>query len=115
MFVSELRAEFAPRGLLLSAAVSPRCRALTPNLVNINNNCSKKIIDVGYSVARLARDLDWVAVMTYDYHGHWDKKTGHVAPFYGHPEDDFYYFNTVSRDSGLSDLSKIYISISIHD
>ena len=62
---------------------------------NINNNCSKKIIDVGYSVARLARDLDWVAVMTYDYHGHWDKKTGHVAPFYGHPDDDFYYFNTV--------------------
>ena len=26
VFVSELRAEFAPRGLLLSAAVSPRCR-----------------------------------------------------------------------------------------
>ena len=42
----------------------------------------------------LARDLDWIAVMTYDYHGHWDKKTGHVAPFFEHPEDDFYYFNT---------------------
>ena len=75
-----------------------------------NKICSKKIIDVGYEVSRLARDLDWVAVMTYDYHGHWDKKTGHVAPFYGHPDDDFYYFNTVSLDFGSMDLSRIYMS-----
>ena len=34
--------------------------------------------------------------MTYDYHGHWDKKTGHVSPMYAHPEDDYDYFNTVS-------------------
>ena len=81
-FVSELSAAFKPRGLLLSAAVSP----------------SKKIIDVGYDVTSLARDLDWIAVMTYDYHGHWDKKTGHVAPFYSHPDADFYYFNTVEKD-----------------
>ena len=76
-WVRELKAELAPRGLLLSAAVSP----------------SKKIIEVGYDVASIARDLDWINVMTYDYHGHWDKKTGHVAPFSEHPEDDFYYFN----------------------
>jgi GH18 family chitinase len=31
--------------------------------------------------------------MTYDYHGHWDKKTGHVAPFYSHPDDEFSFFN----------------------
>ena len=79
--VSELRAAFNPLGLLLSAAVSP----------------SKKIIDVGYDVASLARDLDWIAVMTYDYHGHWDKKTGHVSPFFEHPEDDLTYFNTVKQ------------------
>ena len=44
----------------------------------------------------IARDLDWIAVMTYDYHGHWDKKTGHVAPMYDYPEAEFNYFNTVS-------------------
>ena len=77
-FVSELRAAFAPRGLLLSAAVSP----------------SKKIIDVGYDVASIARDLDWIAVMSYDYHGHWDRKTGHVSPFFNHPDDEYFYFNT---------------------
>ena len=56
--------------------------------------------------------LDWINVMTYDYHGQWDKKTGqiniihkdivinkfflgHVAPMYEHPDDDFYFFNAV--------------------
>merc|ERR1719239_1557919 len=29
----------------------------------------------------------------FDSHGHWDKKTGHVAPLYAHPDDEFYYFN----------------------
>ncbi|XP_071446319.1 probable chitinase 10 [Hetaerina americana] len=77
-FVRELRQAFAPRGLLLSAAVSP----------------SKTVVDAGYDVPALAESLDWVAVMTYDYHGQWDKKTGHVAPMYFHPDDDFYFFNS---------------------
>jgi len=78
LWVSELKAAFEPKGLLLSAAVSP----------------SKKVMDAGYDIPSIARDLDWIAVMTYDYHGHWDKKTGHVAPMYAHPEDDYDYFNT---------------------
>ena len=43
--------------------------------------------------------MDWIAVMTYDFHGHWDKKTGHVAPMYYHPQDDYDYFNMVSLDA----------------
>lgn len=35
--------------------------------------------------------------MTYDFHGQWDKKTGHVAPLYYHPDDDISYFNAVNR------------------
>jgi len=76
-FVRELSAEFRPRGWILSAAVSP----------------SKKVIDAGYDVPALNRYLDIINVMTYDYHGHWDKKTGHVAPFTEHPDDEFNYFN----------------------
>lgn len=76
-WVRELKAAFTPKKLLLSAAVSP----------------SKTVIDAGYDVPSLARDLDWIAVMTYDFHGQWDKKTGHVAPLYEHPEDDVTFFN----------------------
>ncbi|XP_029168632.1 probable chitinase 10 [Nylanderia fulva] len=75
--LQELSARFKPKGLLLSAAVSP----------------SKKVIDKGYDVPALAKYLDWIAVMAYDYHGQWDKKTGHVAPMYHHPDDDYDYFN----------------------
>ncbi|KAG7164861.1 chitinase 10-like 4 [Homarus americanus] len=77
MWVKELSDAFKPHGLLLSTAVSP----------------SKKVIDAGYDVPTLNQYMDWIAVMTYDFHGHWDKKTGHVAPMYYHPEDDYDYFN----------------------
>lgn len=78
-WVHELSVAFKPKGLLLSAAVS----------------ASKTIIDAGYDVAAIAEDMDWIAVMTYDYHGQWDKKTGHLAPLYYHPDDDNKYFNSV--------------------
>lgn len=75
--VQELAVAFRPRGLLLSSAVSP----------------SKMVIDAGYDIPSLAVNFDWIAVMTYDFHGHWDKKTGHVAPLYEHPEDEIKHFN----------------------
>ena len=30
----------------------------------------------------------------YDYHGHWEKKTGHVAPLRFHSKDDVDYYNS---------------------
>lgn len=77
--VKELSDAFKPRGLLLSSAVSP----------------SKRVIDAGYDVPTLAKYLDWISVMTYDYHGQWDKKTGHVAPLYHLPGDWEPTFNAV--------------------
>jgi chitinase len=79
--VRELSAAFKPRNLLLSSAVSP----------------NKRVIDAGYDVPVLAKYLDWIAVMTYDYHGQWDKKTGHNAPFFGRPDDWEPTFNAVSQ------------------
>nr|XP_022917656.1 probable chitinase 10 isoform X3 [Onthophagus taurus] len=77
IFLRELSEAFKPRGWLLTAAVSP----------------SKMVIDAGYDVPALNQYLDWIAVMTYDYHGQWDKKTGHVAPLYYYPGDTYDYFN----------------------
>lgn len=61
----------------------------------------------GYDVKTMADCLDWIAVMTYDYHGQWDKKTGHVAPMYEHPDDDFYYFNSVSFETEINDVLRL--------
>ncbi|XP_074833682.1 acidic mammalian chitinase-like [Carettochelys insculpta] len=52
--------------LLLSAAVS----------------CNKEIIDVGYEVAALGASLDFINVMTYDFHGSWAPVTGHNSPLH---------------------------------
>ena len=79
--MKELSAAFKPKGLLLSTAVSP----------------SKRIIDQGYDVAVIAEYFDWISVMTYDFHGQWDKKTGHVAPLYSLPDDWEPTFNAVSE------------------
>ena len=51
----------------------------------------------GYDVPKLAKYFDWISVMTYDFHGHWDKQTGHVAPHYYYPGDTYDYFNAVSN------------------
>ncbi|CAG9760168.1 unnamed protein product [Ceutorhynchus assimilis] len=77
-FVKELNEAFRPKGYLLSAAVSP----------------SKIVIDAGYDVPSIGKYLDWVAVMTYDFHGQWDKQTGHVAPLFYHPQDEVAWFNS---------------------
>jgi len=76
----ELKAAFKPKGLMLSAAVS----------------ASKTIIDAGYDVPRIGRSLDILNLMTYDFHGSWDKKTGHNAPMFYCEGDDIDFFNTDS-------------------
>ena len=64
--IKDLHNVMKPKGLILSAAVSP----------------SKTVIDLAYDVPVLGQYLDIVNVMTYDYHGYWDSVTGHVAPLY---------------------------------
>jgi len=49
---------------------------------------------VGYDVPALNQYLDWIALMSYDYHGHWDRKTGHVSPLLFHEEEDSFYLHT---------------------
>ena len=77
--VRDLHLAFKPEHLILSAAVSP----------------SSKVIDKAYDIPALDKYVDYVSVMTYDYHGQWDDMTGHVSPMYQHHTDNNIYFNTV--------------------
>ncbi|XP_059149313.1 chitinase-3-like protein 1 [Physella acuta] len=57
--------------LLLSAAVA----------------AGKDNIDAAYEISAIASKLDFINLMSYDFHGSWDPFTGHNSPLYGHPSD----------------------------
>jgi len=66
LLIQDLRAAFSNTNMLLTAAIG----------------AAKATIDVAYDVEKMYQYLDYVHVMCYDYHGKWDKKTGHNAPLY---------------------------------
>ena len=66
--------------MLLSAAVS----------------ASKSIIDEAYDVETLGEYLDFINVMSYDFHASWDGFTGHHSSLYQYNEDAADYLNTAS-------------------
>uniref|UniRef100_A0A673M8G8 Acidic mammalian chitinase n=1 Tax=Sinocyclocheilus rhinocerous TaxID=307959 RepID=A0A673M8G8_9TELE len=54
----------------------------------------KGTIDAGYEIAEIAKCLDFINVMTYDFHGSWESVTGHNSPLYrgsGYKGDNIYY------------------------
>ncbi|XP_041084746.1 acidic mammalian chitinase-like [Polyodon spathula] len=78
-FEDESKSTNRPR-LLLTAAVA----------------ASKEIIDNGYEIAEISKYLDFINVMTYDFHGSWETFTGHNSPLYRGSTDQgqMIYFNT---------------------
>uniref|UniRef100_A0A3P8TWU7 chitinase n=2 Tax=Amphiprion percula TaxID=161767 RepID=A0A3P8TWU7_AMPPE len=78
-YIAEGTSTGRPR-LMISAAVSTE----------------KGTIDAGYEVAEIAKYLDFINVMTYDFHGTWENVTGHHSPLYNGSHDTGYhvYLNT---------------------
>ncbi|MEE6523595.1 hypothetical protein FKM82_022579 [Ascaphus truei] len=48
---------------------------------------AKSIIDKGYEIAKIGRTLDFMSVMTYDFHGGWETMSGHNSPLCKGPKD----------------------------
>ncbi|XP_023564402.1 chitinase-3-like protein 1 [Octodon degus] len=70
--IKEMKTEFTQEThpgkeqLLLSAAVS----------------AGKVTIDTGYDIDQIARYLDFISILTYDFHGAWRQATGHHSPLF---------------------------------
>ncbi|XP_067863874.1 chitinase-3-like protein 1 [Heptranchias perlo] len=56
----------------------------------------KETIDNSYEIRKISKYLDFISVMTYDFHGAWDAFTGHNSPLYRGAADQglFTEFNT---------------------
>jgi chitinase len=55
----------------------------------------KEVIDQAYDLAAIGRYVEFMSVMSYDYHGAWEKNLGHVSPLYYRNGDQFPQYNTV--------------------
>uniref|UniRef100_A0A8C8SGF6 Acidic mammalian chitinase n=1 Tax=Pelusios castaneus TaxID=367368 RepID=A0A8C8SGF6_9SAUR len=64
-------------------------------LVTAAVSAGKGTIDAGYEIAEIGKLLDFISIMTYDFHGGWDPVTGHNSPLYKGSTDygDYLYFN----------------------
>jgi len=69
--IKELHDAFKKKKLMLTAAIG----------------AAAETIDAAYDIPNMYKYLDYVHVMCYDYHGKWDKKTGHNAPLLPRPTE----------------------------
>jgi len=67
-----------------------------PLVLAIALSAYKEVIDKAYEIREISRAVDFMSVMTYDYHGAWESKTGHIAPLFGSSDDSNPYYNVVS-------------------
>ncbi|XP_069682894.1 acidic mammalian chitinase-like [Periplaneta americana] len=83
-----LRPKFDQNGLILSAAIG----------------AGLDTIDSAYDVSALGQYLDFINVMSYDYHGSWDSVTGENAPLYAGPSDKSDYQRNLNVDATIKHL-----------
>lgn len=55
----------------------------------------KEVIDNAYNISAISQCLDFISVRTFDFHGHWEKVTGHNSPLFLGPTDKgkFIFYN----------------------
>ncbi|XP_029291758.1 chitinase-3-like protein 1 [Cottoperca gobio] len=65
-------------------------------MVTASVSAEKDTIDFSYDVPKIAENLDFINVLTFDFHGPWESVTGHHSPLYNGSQDtgNQSYFNT---------------------
>ncbi|XP_050003834.1 chitinase-3-like protein 1 isoform X2 [Alexandromys fortis] len=75
--IKELKAEF-------TKAVQPGTEKL---LLSAAMSAGKVALDSGYDIAQISQHLDFMSLMTYDFHGAWRQTTGHHSPLFRGQKD----------------------------
>lgn len=78
IFLEEMSREFKKFNLIVSTSISGY----------------KEIIAKSYDLQTISKSVEFLTVMTYDYHGSWETRTGHVSPLYGSKDDTYPQYNT---------------------
>lgn len=70
LLLEEMKNLLSPSGLLLTVAVG----------------ATQSRGDTSYDIPGVARNVDFINLMTYDLHGSWDQKTGNNAPLFANDQ-----------------------------
>ncbi|XP_072521585.1 chitinase, acidic.1 [Salminus brasiliensis] len=67
----------------------------TPLLLSAKVAALSPTIDAAYEVPEITSEVDFVSIMSYDYHGSWEKVTGHNSPLFksSHDSGNHVYHN----------------------
>ena len=79
---------FDKKGFLLTAAVG----------------MGPQTVQSAYDIASLSKYLDFINMMTYDFHGSWDRTTGHNTPLYPRPNEP-----TINKGLTIEESVKTWI------
>jgi len=58
-------------------------------------------------IAKVAGIVDWINLMTYDYHGDWEKRSNLIAPLYADPNDP------ANAESNIDYTIKMYLNAKV--
>ncbi|TNN88241.1 Chitotriosidase-1 [Liparis tanakae] len=94
--VDKMRFSLLCKELVEAYAAEAKASGQLQLMVTAAVSAGKGTIDAGYEIAEIAKHLDFINVMTYDFHGAWERSTGHNSPLYrgSHDSGDLIYFNT---------------------
>ncbi|XP_034393735.1 acidic mammalian chitinase-like [Cyclopterus lumpus] len=56
-------------------------------IITASVSAEKAIIDASYEVTEIAEHLDFINVLTFDFHGPWESVTGHHSPLFQRDQD----------------------------
>uniref|UniRef100_A0A914Z3M2 GH18 domain-containing protein n=1 Tax=Panagrolaimus superbus TaxID=310955 RepID=A0A914Z3M2_9BILA len=62
-------------------------QAAGSKIVTIAVSAAASRVNDGYDVPTLSQSVDFINVMTYDFHGTWETKTGQNSPLFSAPGD----------------------------
>lgn len=67
----------------VEASIKNRARLMLSAAVS----AGKSKIDAAYEITEISKSLDIINLMSYDFHGAWDVKTGHNSPLVSRPDE----------------------------